>query len=425
MNRIFKTFEVSDPYTFKQQMLIWANQFNICCLLDNHNYQQRYHSYECLMAVGITKAFEPSSHFFSSLDEFYSTTNDWIFGHFNYDVKNRIENLTSANIDLVGFPEAYLFVPEVVIQLEGEQVSIGTTDIQHSRYYQQILETTLSPAVKVNVQLQPRVDKENYVNNIKQLQQHILHGDCYEINYCQEFYSPEAKIDPASIYHQLLQVSPNPFSSFYKLNDKYLLCASPERFLRKEGTSIISQPIKGTIKRNTEDAALDKKSIDELLYSHKERSENVMIVDLVRNDLSKICDEGTVEVKELFGIYSFPQLHQMISTVQGNLKAEATFSDMLKATFPMGSMTGAPKKRVMELIEEYEATQRGIYSGTVGYITPEKNFDFNVVIRSIVYNASRGYVSYHVGSAITYNSDAEKEYEECLLKAKAIKKVLQ
>ena len=164
-----------------------------------------------------------------------------------------------------------------------------------------------------------------------------------------------------------------------------------------------------------------RKSKEELFHSDKDRSENVMVVDLVRNDLSKVCEEGTVKVDELYGIYSFPQVHQMISTVSGELKKNISFTEIIKATFPMGSMTGAPKKRVMELIEQYEKTKRGIFSGCLGYISPNGDFDFNVVIRSIMYNASSNYLSFQAGSAITFYSDPEKEWEECLLKAEAIK----
>ncbi|MBL7747847.1 MAG: chorismate-binding protein, partial [Chitinophagaceae bacterium] len=162
-----------------------------------------------------------------------------------------------------------------------------------------------------------------------------------------------------------------------------------------------------------------------LFHSAKDRSENVMVVDLVRNDLAKICTEGTVKVDELYGIYSFPQVHQMISTVSGELKQGISFADIIKATFPMGSMTGAPKKRVMELIEQYEQTRRGIFSGAVGYIAPNGDFDFNVVIRSIMYNAATRYLSYQAGSGITFYSDPEMEWEECLMKAAAIRKVLE
>ncbi|MBK5269686.1 MAG: anthranilate synthase component I family protein, partial [Bacteroidia bacterium] len=276
-----------------------------------------------------------------------------------------------------------------------------------------------------NAKMQNRISKEKYISVVRQLKQHILRGDCYEINYCQEFFAEHSVIDPVAVYKKLSAVSPNPFSALYKMNDQWLICASPERFLKKRGNEILSQPIKGTSKRNVTDADDDKGNKDELLHSAKDRSENVMIVDLVRNDLAKVCEEGTVKVDELFGIYSFPQLHQMISTVSGELKENVAFSDIIRATFPMGSMTGAPKKRVMEMIEKYETTKRGIFSGAVGYISPDGDFDFNVVIRSIMYNAASGYLSYQAGSAITFNSDPEKEWEECILKAEAMKKVLQ
>jgi para-aminobenzoate synthetase component 1 len=259
---------------------------------------------------------------------------------------------------------------------------------------------------------------------IETIRKHILRGDCYELNYCMEFFAEDVKLDPLYCYQSLTTISPNPFSAFYKVNNSYLLCASPERFLRKEENKLISQPIKGTIKRNTTDAADDELLKQQLYKSEKDRSENVMVVDLVRNDLSRVCKEGSVQVDELFGIYSFPQLYQMISTISGEVNETLSFTDVLCATFPMGSMTGAPKRKVMQLIEQYEQSRRGLFSGAVGYISPTDDFDFNVVIRSIFYNAATNYLSYMVGSGITYYSNAEQEYEECLLKADAIRKVL-
>ncbi|MEK7225056.1 MAG: anthranilate synthase component I family protein, partial [Bacteroidota bacterium] len=275
------------------------------------------------------------------------------------------------------------------------------------------------------VNIQSRLSKEEYISIIDKLKRHILRGDCYEINFCQEFFAENTFADPVMLYQQLSAISPNPFSALYKMNDRWLICASPERYLKKQGTRILSQPIKGTSQRVIGDKEKDELSKEELMHSIKDRSENVMVVDLVRNDLSKLCKEGTVVVDELYGIYSFPQVHQMISTVSGELKADISFSEILKATFPMGSMTGAPKKRVMELIEQYEQTRRGIFSGAVGYISPDGDFDFNVVIRSIMYNAATGYLSFQAGSGITWYSDPEKEWEECLMKAAAIKKVLE
>jgi para-aminobenzoate synthetase component 1 len=263
------------------------------------------------------------------------------------------------------------------------------------------------------------MSREEYLENISVLKEHIKHGDCYEINYCQEFYT-KANINPISSYRRLSNISPNPFSVCYKLEQKYLLSASPERYIKRKGQKIISQPIKGTSARNITDAETDSKLKQQLFRSPKDRSENVMVVDLVRNDLSKVCNEGSVGVEELFQVYTFPTVHQMISTITGTLKNNIDFADILKATFPMGSMTGAPKIKVMELIEKYEKSKRGVYSGAVGYISPDKDFDFNVVIRSLVYNSRTSYLSYHTGSAVTSYSDPQQEYEECILKGKAI-----
>ena len=262
-----------------------------------------------------------------------------------------------------------------------------------------------------------RVLKEEYIRTVNKLKQHIQRGDVYEINYCMEFFSEEIGIDPVGVFMKLNESSQTPFSAFYRMEDKFLLCTSPERFLKKSERKIISQPIKGTAKRGgtvPEDAEIKKN----LSQNEKEKSENVMIVDLVRNDLSKTCTN--VSVDELFGVYTFKQWHQMISTVSGEIKDNIHFTDVIKNAFPMGSMTGAPKVRAMELIERYEKTKRGLYSGSVGYISPSGDFDFNVVIRSILYNSSSKYLSFQVGSAITANAVAENEYEECLLKAKGM-----
>lgn len=423
MIRVYHTYKVNDTKKIKQQMLNWSDQFNICCFLDNHNYASPLHSYECLAAAGASAIFEPAEDFFSSLSSFVSLHNDWIFGHFNYDLKNYIEPaLSSTHIDNIQFPEAFLFVPTVVLQLVKNHLIIGVIDANVADIFEEIINQPVDNTGVQAVKFMPRISKEEYLQKFLKLKEHIRLGDCYVINFCQEFYGKQ-KINPLAGYRQLSAISPNPFSAYYKLFDKYLLSASPERYLKKEENTIISQPIKGTAARDLTNKVKDELNKWQLSQSAKERSENVMVVDLVRNDLSKVCGQGTVEVDELFGIYSYPNVHQMVSTIQGELLPESDFSAILKATFPMGSMTGAPKRKVMQLIEEYEQTKRGIYSGTLGYITPLGNFDFNVVIRSILYNQSSQYISYLVGSAITANSEWEKEYEECLLKASAILKV--
>jgi para-aminobenzoate synthetase component 1 len=271
--------------------------------------------------------------------------------------------------------------------------------------------------------IQQRISKENYLTKVTEMLSHIHRGDIYEANFCMEFYAEEATIDTLAIYQKLNTISQPPFAVYFKNNHQYLLSASPERYLRKEGKKIISQPIKGTAKRSP-DEVIDEKNKTDLAQNPKERSENVMIVDLVRNDLSHTATKGSVMVEELCKIYSFEQVHQMISTVVSTVEDSTSPADIVKTTFPMGSMTGAPKISAMKIIEDLEETKRGLYSGAVGYFTPDNDFDFNVVIRSILYNAQNKYLSFSVGSAITSQAEPEQEYEECLLKAKAMFKVL-
>lgn len=408
-------------------MLNWANRFGICCFMDSHDYHDKYHRYDCLVAADAYKIFSPAEHILTQLDNFYAGNNDWIFGHLGYDLKNEIDGLQSLHINKISFPDIFFFVPAVVLILKDNLLIIESVNTQPGIIFNEIsAETYAEDAIPVhkNIQLNAAVSKHEYIEAIQKLQQHILRGDCYEINFCQEFFAENITIHPLTTYTKLLGISPTPFSCFYKLDNRYLLCASPERFLSKTNNTIFSQPIKGTAPRGT-DEALDNIEKDKLSKNKKEQSENVMIVDLVRNDLSKICKQGSVKAEELFTIYSFPQVHQMISTVKGELKPDTSFAEIIRATFPMGSMTGAPKLSVMQLIEQYEKTKRQLFSGSVGYISPQKDFDFNVVIRSIFYNAENRYLNYLVGSAITFYADAEKEYEECLLKAKAIIDTLQ
>jgi len=405
-------------------MLNWANRFGIFCFLDNHRYQTNYHSVECLLAVGNKNCLTANAgNALNDLQNFLNEKPRWLFGHLGYDLKKEIEDIVSAHADKHKFPDVFFFEPAIIIKLSENKMEIEVeNEVEAKKVFSEIMDTGHGELEKnSHLQIRQRVSKQEYISTIEQLKKHILRGDCYEINYCMEFFAEKAVVDPLAVYQKLSSSSPNPFSALYKLEDKWLICASPERFLKKEGNKILSQPIKGTSSRFLKDDNKDKKSKEELFASEKDRSENVMVVDLVRNDLARVCKEGTVKVDELFGIYSFPQVHQMISTVSGELKEKISFTDIIRATFPMGSMTGAPKRRVMELIDQYERSGRGIFSGAVGYITSEGNFDFNVVIRSIMYNTSEKYLSFMAGSGITFYSDAEKEYEECLLKAEAMR----
>ena len=406
-------------------MLNWLSRFNFCCFLDNHQYSIAPQTLECIAAAGSIAIIQPGqADRLDAIDRFTLGQQDWIFGHLGYDLKNEIEGLRSNHEDHIGFPAAFLFVPEFVVLLKDDVVEVGSCGNDHDMVFEEISRTQPRQASHHVIEIRQRFSRDEYVQVIRDLKQHIHRGDCYEINFCQEFYADKAVIDPVNTYQALSVISPNPFSVFYRLNQQYLMCASPERFLSRIGGRLISQPIKGTISRDPGNEDHDDALKEQLRQSVKDKTENVMIVDLVRNDLSKVCQEGSVTVDELFGIYAFPQVYQMISTVSGELRKGVSFAEIVRSCFPMGSMTGAPKRRVMELIEKYERTARGIFSGSVGYLTPEKNFDMNVVIRSIMYNAGTGYLSFMAGSGITASSDPEKEYDECLLKAAAIRKVL-
>lgn len=401
-------------------MLNWLEPFNIFCLLDNQQYNLPGSGYEYLAAAGVRSSV--SSEDLNSLDSFLSAhPGNWIFGHLSYDLTASFYHLP-RKADSIGFPLSHFFVPRHLIYIREGNLFIQDENpeaVWHS-IQQQPDVIKDSPPVLVHSAL----PHQDYVAIIKSLQQHILRGDCYEINFCMDFFAENAETEPAGLFALLMEVSPNPFSAFYRCHDAYLLCASPERYLKKEGDQILSQPIKGTEKRYPANPQQDRAAAAALVSSAKERAENVMIVDLVRNDLSRFCERSSVAVQELFGIQSFPQVHQMVSTVTGALKKETSFSEIIRATFPMGSMTGAPKHRVVQLIDEYETAARGLFSGAVGYFDPNGDFDFNVVIRSMMYNSNRKLLNYKVGSGITFYSDPEKEWEECLLKAEGIKKVL-
>lgn len=436
-------------------MLSWASRFNICVFLDNQRYQAPIHGFDNLLAAGVVDSVQASAgRALEELRAFMVRHHDWLFGHFAYDLVKETEPFGEASgkgrsvwgraASPVGFPDLYFFVPEVVIELKEDRISIGSRGEDAENIFRDILampgeadartgagggnqETGAGGAIQEfggAIEFQSNFSREEYIDTVETLRRHILRGDCYEINFCQEFFNPDVFIDPLRTWSSLSRASPNPFSAYYKVDEKYLLCASPERYLRREGSTLISQPIKGTAPRVPGDVRADEAAGARLQASAKDRSENVMVVDLVRNDLSKICLPGSVRVKELFGVYGFPQVYQMISTIEGELPPGIGLIEAIKASFPMGSMTGAPKRRVVELIERYERSPRGLFSGCVGYVTPEGDFDFNVIIRSLFYNQARRYLCYQVGSGITFYSDAEQEYEECLIKAAGIRKAL-
>jgi para-aminobenzoate synthetase component 1 len=421
--------EISNPEAFKNRLLTWSQQFREVVFLDSNNYHQKYSSYDCVLAVDAFTSLQTDFHnAFEEIKQYQQQTKDWLFGYFSYDLKNDTEKLTSNNFDGLHFPDLFFFQPKKLFLLKGNQLEVHyllLCDDEFELDFKEILNNKHQPIIdNRQPKINQRISKEDYLSKVDKMLEHIQRGDIYEANFCMEFFAENAIINPVEIYQKLNAISKPPFATFFKNNKHYLLSASPERYLRKEGNKVISQPIKGTAKRFS-DEDLDQKSKTDLAENPKERSENVMIVDLVRNDLSKTATKGSVEVEELCGIYSFEQVHQMISTITSTVAENRSPVEIIKSTFPMGSMTGAPKISAMNIIENLEETKRGLYSGSVGYFSPENDFDFNVVIRSILYNAENEYLSFSVGSAVTSKAIPEKEYEECLLKAKAMFSVLQ
>ncbi len=426
---------------FKSKLLQWAQQFQEIVWLDSNAYPQKYSSYDAVLAIdAFTLIKTDSCQAFDKLKEFQEQTADWIFGYLSYDLKNDIEKLKSNNIDELGFPDLYFFQPKKIFLIKDNSVEIQylkmvddemeeDMDSIHKTFVQ--IEGGLSTHSsscddssykKLNINL--RLTKDEYKQKVKQILNHINRGDIYEANFCQEFYAKNSCVNPLETYLRLNKISSPPFAAFFRMNQLYMSSASPERYLKKEGLRIISQPIKGTARRSKIKVD-DIQLVKNLEKDSKERSENIMIVDLVRNDLSRTAIKGSVVVEELCKVYSFKQVHQMISTIVSKIDAKTSPVDVIKTTFPMGSMTGTPKISAMEIIENLEVSKRGLYSGAFGYFTPEGDFDFSVVIRSILYNEERRYISYTVGSAITAKSNPEKEYEECLIKAQAMSDVLE
>lgn len=428
--RTSKKITLQNPSDFKQKLLIWSQQFNEFVWLDSNNYPQHYSNYDAVLAIDANTNLNCDfNNAFAKLKQYKNEVNDYIFGYLSYDLKNDTENLTSKNFDGLHFPDAYFFQPKKLFFLKG-----GVLEIQYLEEYKDEIGSDLNSIkatkkdemlkrVQHNVKIHKRITKKQYLKQLDKILAHINRGDIYEVNFCQEFYAENAIINPLEVYRHLNKISNPPFASFIKIDDNYILSASPERFIKKEANKVISQPIKGTAKRLSDKKA-DKELAMALANDLKERSENIMIVDLVRNDLSKTAVKGSVEVEELCKVYSFDQVHQLISTISAKVDGKTDDVDIIKSLFPMGSMTGAPKLSAMQIIEKLEATKRSVYSGAIGYFTPSGDFDFNVVIRSILYNKTNRYLSYSVGGAITSKSDPEKEYEECLVKAIAMKKAL-
>lgn len=421
---------IADISHFKNQVLHWSEQFREIVFLDSNSESnnQKYYNYDLVLAVdAFTSIKTDYVNSFQELHQYQSQSKDWLFGYLSYDLKNNLEDLNSNNFDGLEFPDLFFFQPKKIFLLKGNNL-----EIQYLRMCDDEIESDLEEIINNEIvhfesenliAIQHRISKEKYLSKVTQMLHHIHLGNIYEANFCMEFFAENAQINPLEIYQKLNKISEPPFAVYFKNNSNYVMCASPERYLKKEDLKVISQPIKGTSRRFLYENE-DELSKINLQNDQKERSENIMIVDLVRNDLSKTAIKGSVIVEELCQIYSFKQVHQMISTIVSEVENTTSPIAVLQTTFPMGSMTGAPKISAMKIIEDLEETKRGLYSGAIGYFTPQNNFDFNVVIRSILYDSKSKYLSFSVGSAITSEAIPEKEYDECMLKAKALFEVL-
>ena len=423
MKRFSKSYSLKNKDLFVKKIVNFSSDQSHFTLLNSND---SFDDYELIIAYGAESFLQSSKNSLKKIDKYIDTVNDWIFGYLSYDLKNEIENLTDLNKDVFNLPNLYFYQPKVIWLIKEEKAEIYSLnkknlnedwDHINSIDYKDFTE-------KSSVDLITRTSKEEYVRKIKNIKQRILQGDCYEMNYCFDMFSKNKTINPYKTYIKLNDYTRSPMSTFFKLNHLYLLSSSPERFIKRINRKIISQPIKGTAKRGL-DSKEDEKIKYTLLSSPKELSENHMIVDLVRNDLSRVAEKGSVKVKNLNKLNTFKRVHQLISTIEAEIAVKTKFSKIITGMFPMGSMTGAPKIESMNIIDEYESTKRGLYSGSIGYIKPNKDFDFNVVIRSIIYDKLLKEINVSVGSAITFKSDPESEFEECLLKAEPMIKSLK
>jgi para-aminobenzoate synthetase component 1 len=410
VERIF----VPDSPWFLQKALQVARQNAFACWLNGNDYSYPQGCFGWVLGWGSASSKITLEDFLSRQPE----DRPYMLGYLGYDhCQGSSETQGDTRPIFLGFPEEALFVPEVRIEkAEGGWHLFSKNPGQSLKEIS--CSTIWEPGHLASFHFQHLTKKTEYLKQVETVQERIREGDVYELNLCQ-YLESDSDPDGLSAYWQLNKRSPMPFSGWMMANEVELACGSPERFLRKKERELLTQPIKGTAPRgkNPEEDAENKKR---LVNSEKERAENMMIVDLMRNDLARISETGSVEVPEIFGIYSFPGVHQMISTVRSKLLADVDFGDIYKATFPMGSMTGAPKQEVMYWIRQLEPVRRGGYSGCLGYWDGSGDSDTNVLIRTLFIHHGLKRCGLAVGSAITIDSDPEQEWEECGTKAGGI-----
>ncbi|MCB1533050.1 MAG: aminodeoxychorismate synthase component I [Alphaproteobacteria bacterium] len=347
-------------------------------------------------------------------------------GFFGYDLGRGIEEMPSIAADDPGMIDMAIGLYDQVMGFDHARrkrwlITHAVDETQAKSKQEHFLKALDAPAQKTSfsaVEWQSNFSRSAYEQAVQTIINYIEAGDIFQANLSQRF---EAQLPDAfcayAHYLNMRRTNPAPFAGFMNLDDIKIASASPERFLRLEGARVETRPIKGTAPRSA-DAAQDEESKAQLENSAKDRAENTMIVDLLRNDLSKSCEAPSIIVQDLCKLESFARVHHLVSTVTGTLRADQSAIDLLRGCFPGGSITGAPKIRAMEIIEELEPMRRGPYCGAMGYITPGGSMDTNILIRTLVYN--KGRVSVSAGGGIVYDSDPASEYEETLDKARAI-----
>ena len=430
MKRTAKRFPLTDYRDFKARLLAWAANARHFAWLDSNDHGDPLGRFQGLLGAGELSSLNgPAAGAFHALGRYRERIGDWMLGYLGYDLKNDLEALESANPDRMDFPDFYFFQPMKLIEVQKDHAifryapEVGE---DQDSDYKQIIQTDLPPLPEPGgpIAVHMGIFKDAYFRQVERMLAHIRRGDLYEANFCQEFYAEDAQLEPLDCFRRLNAISRPPFAAFVRIGSRYILSASPERYLCRRGRQLWSQPMKGTAPRDP-DPDRDRALGLALQRDPKERAENIMIADLVRNDLSKHARKGSVAVEGLCELRAYGQVHQLISTIRAEVPEGSDSLELIRDTFPMGSMTGAPKVSAMQRIDELESFKRGVYSGALGYLDPEGDMDLSVVIRSILYDRDSGMLSFPVGGAITAKADPEAEYAECLLKARAMRRVLE
>lgn len=350
-------------------------------------------------------------------------------GYFSYDLCHQIESLPRTAKDDLGVDEMYLFFYDSAIvvdhQLKQTHLVAASYCPDPSAFFEQakaclvnsiVASEESSKEAPAEPQLEANMTPQDYVSKVEQVKAFIASGDIYQVNLAQRF-TARCVQQPAALYAQLTKLNPAPFAAYLEWEDNALLSSSPERFLRLQGKRIQTRPIKGTRPRGN-DVAEDQEMQASLLASEKERAELLMIVDLERNDLGRVCEPGTIQVEALYEVESYPTVHHLVGEVSGELRPEVDRVDCLKATFPGGSITGAPKVRAMQIIDQIEPNQRSAFTGSIGYFSADGQMDLNIAIRTLLLKEGMAYLQ--VGAGIVWDSEPESEYQETLDKAKAL-----